>query len=103
MKKLILVLCIIAYAYPCLASHSPTQLALKSPKTDHPLVATHSGTMVVDIMNKTDPVNGHAVNGRSFAIYKGKRYGLSCGCSRSTFMNDPEKYINKLRKMGEIE
>ncbi|MFH0984096.1 MAG: hypothetical protein V1882_01020 [Candidatus Omnitrophota bacterium] len=49
-------------------------------------------TGIVDVGNKMCPVMGGPVNGESFAVYEGKRYGLCCPMCEKTFLNDPAKY-----------
>jgi YHS domain-containing protein len=57
----------------------------------------HDGKSIVDVGNKICPVMGGNVDGKTFVVYKGKRYGLCCpGCDK-TFLNDPEKYIAKIK------
>lgn len=62
-----------------------------------------SGENIVDVGNKTCPVTGDSVSGNDFVVYKGKRYGLCCASCKSDFMKDPEKYIEILKKKGEIK
>lgn len=51
---------------------------------------------IVDVGNKICPLMDGKVDGKTFAIYKGKRYNFCCpGCDKE-FLKDPEKYIAKI-------
>jgi YHS domain-containing protein len=49
-------------------------------------------TTVIDVGNKICPVMGGEVDGKTFYVYKGKRYSLCCPGCDATFASDPEKY-----------
>ncbi len=58
---------------------------------------------VVEAGNKTCPISGEKVSGADFVIYDGKRYGLCCAGCKEMFLKDPDKYMKKLRELGDIE
>jgi YHS domain-containing protein len=53
---------------------------------------------VVDVGNKMCPLLDGKADGKTFMVYKGKRYGFCCpGCEKE-FKKNPEKYIAKLKE-----
>lgn len=66
-------------------------------------VATADVEKVVDAGNKTCPVSGDPVDGKAFAVYKGKRYGFCCSGCDEEFQKDPEKYIKILKDRGDLK
>lgn len=58
---------------------------------------------LTDAGNKTCPISGDKVSGKDFVTYKGVRYGLCCASCASTFLKEPDKYIQKLKDKGEIK
>jgi len=49
----------------------------------------------------TCPVMGGTINKDLHADYKGERVYFCCGACPPQFAKDPEKYINKLKEMGQ--
>ncbi len=79
-----------------------------APSGDAKVAATTAAAIkapegVVDAGNKTCPVMGGQVSGKDFVVYKGVRYNFCCPGCEKTFFEDPEKYIQKLKDMGEIK
>ena len=84
MKKIIAIVILLAFAMPVLALPSFAATA----KTQ---------TGIVDVGNKICPIMGGKVDGKTFVVYKGKRYGFCCpGCEKE-FLKNPEKYIAKIK------
>jgi YHS domain-containing protein len=46
----------------------------------------------VDVGNKICPLTGEGVDGKTYAVYKGRRYGLCCQECGANFWQDPETY-----------
>ena len=46
----------------------------------------------VDVGNKICPLTGEDVDGKTYAVYKGRRYGLCCQECGANFWQDPETY-----------
>ena len=49
----------------------------------------------------TCPVMGGTVNKQLYADYKGQRVYFCCMACPPQFAKEPEKYINKLKEMGQ--
>lgn len=49
----------------------------------------------------TCPVMGGTINKKLYADYKGERVYFCCMACPPKFEKDPEKYINKLKAMGQ--
>ena len=49
----------------------------------------------------TCPVMGGAINKQLYSDYKGQRVYFCCMACPPQFEKDPEKYINKLKEMGQ--
>jgi len=49
----------------------------------------------------TCPVMGGPINKELYADYKGERVYFCCMACPPQFAKDPEKYINKLKEMGQ--
>ena len=82
MKKVIVVMVVLALMMPVMASPA--------------FAANKAEGSIEDIGNKLCPVMGGPVNGKDFVVYEGKRYGLCCpGCDK-TFLSDPAKYIAQM-------
>jgi YHS domain. len=47
---------------------------------------------IVDVGNKICPLTGEDVDGKTYQIYKGRRYGLCCQECGANFWQDPETY-----------
>ena len=47
---------------------------------------------IVDVGNKICPLTGENVDGKTFYVYKGKRYGVCCPECGKNFAQDPETY-----------
>jgi len=54
--------------------------------------AQQEASAVVDVGNKICPLTGENVDGKTFYVYKGKRYGLCCPQCGDNFAKDPETY-----------
>jgi YHS domain-containing protein len=80
MKKIVALALLLACIMPLAASQA---LAAKE----------KAQTGIVDVGNKICPVMGGAVDGKNFAVYEGKRYGLCCSGCEKAFLSDPAKYI----------
>lgn len=60
--------------------------------------ATEAKTLVAQ---KTCPVMGNAITKELYADYKGQRVYFCCQGCVEPFNKEPEKYIKKLKEMGE--
>jgi len=47
---------------------------------------------IIDVGNKICPLTGENVDGKTFYVYKGKRYGVCCPECAENFAKDPETY-----------
>lgn len=47
---------------------------------------------ITDVGNKICPLTGEPVDGKTYAEYKGRRYGLCCPECGSNFWQDPDTY-----------
>lgn len=78
-----------------------TSTAKTPPSATQPAAPTDA--KMTDAGNKSCPISGDPVSGKDFVVYNGVRYGLCCkGCEKQ-FLQDPNKYIQKLREKGEIK
>ncbi len=53
-----------------------------------------------EIKQQKCPIMGFKPSEKLFVDYKGKRIYFCCGSCPSTFMQDPEKYMDKMKKEG---
>jgi YHS domain-containing protein len=63
------------------------------------LISTTAGAFAA--AQTTCPVMGAKINKELYADYKGQRVYFCCGACPPQFAKDPEKYINKLKEMGQ--
>jgi YHS domain-containing protein len=63
----------------------------------------HEGHALPVVLKKqeTCPVMGGKINRQIFADYQGKRVYFCCAGCPETFLKEPEKYLRKLRELGE--
>ena len=54
--------------------------------------AKQEASAVVDVGNKICPLTGENVDGKSFYVYKGRRYGLCCQQCADNFAQNPESF-----------
>lgn len=54
--------------------------------------AQQEAPAIVDVGNKICPLTGENVDGKSFYVYKGRRYGVCCPECAVSFAEDPETY-----------
>ena len=47
---------------------------------------------IVDVGNTICPLTGEHVDGKTFYVYKGRRYGVCCPQCAENFGQDPETY-----------
>ena len=88
MKKIIVMLLVLALMAPMAAS--PVFAAMNK-----------TGKGIENVGNKMCAMeDGAAVDGKTFAVHNGKRYGFCCSKCKKEFLKDPEKYIAKM-KAGE--
>jgi YHS domain-containing protein len=100
MKKIIVSLCAVFLASAFLASaflvacSGEKKEPAPAPRTD----ATASTALKPQT---TCPVMGGKIDKKFFVDYQGKRVYFCCGDCPAEFNKDPDKYMKKLRDMGE--
>ena len=54
--------------------------------------STQEASDIIDVGNKICPLTGENVDGKTFYVYKGRRYGVCCPECGANFAQDPETY-----------
>ena len=65
------------------------------------LIALFAAVGAFAAAQTTCPVMGGTINPELHADYKGERVYFCCAACPPEFAKDPEKYINKLKEMGQ--
>ena len=90
MKKIIALVVILVFAVPVMVS----PVFAKENKD----MGMSKHTPAVEVGNKMCPMLDGKVDGKTFKIYNGKRYGFCCPGCKKEFMKDPEMHIAKLKE-----
>lgn len=92
MKKLMVTLVILAFAFPVWVPGLSAQAAEGE--------AVMEQEVVVEVGNKVCPVTGNPVSGKDFVEYKGKRYGICCPACKDKFLADADAMVAKVEELG---